>query len=89
MSCVPLIGSGLPQRTFDHNGMQSHYGFKTHTYHAADVDSKEDYNAKFGLDLFLIVSKHIAVYSNCIVGDRYVLASTIEGVIFCAQSTVL
>ena len=89
MSCVPVIGSGIPQKIFYHIGMQNWYGFKAHTFHAADVNSKEDYSAKFGLDPFLIVSKQIAVYSNCIVSDRYVLASITEGVIFCAQSRVL
>ena len=69
--------------------MQNRYGFKAHAFHAAGVDSKEDYNAKFGSDLFLTVSKQIALCSSCIVGDRYLLASTIEGVTFCAQWRVL
>lgn len=85
MSCVPFIGSRLPHTIFDHFGMQNRYGFKAHAFHAAGMDSKEDYNAKYGSDLFLTVSKQIAVCSSCIVGNRYLLASTIEGVIFCAQ----
>lgn len=85
MSCVPLIGSRLPHTIYDHFGMQNRYGFKAHAFHAAGMDSKEDYNAKFGSDLFLTVSKQIAVCSSSIVGDRYLLASTIEGVICCAQ----
>lgn len=89
MSYVPLFESRLPQTISDHFGMQNRYGFKAHVFHAAGVDSKEDYNAKFGSDLFMTVSKQIAVCSSCIVGDRYLLTSTIDGVILCAQSTVL
>lgn len=63
---------------FDHFDMQNRYRFKAHTFHAAGVDSKEDYNSKFGSDLFLTVSKQIAVCSNYIVHDRYMLASTLK-----------
>lgn len=33
--------------------LESRYGFKSHKFHAADVNSKEEYDAKFGSDLFI------------------------------------
>lgn len=39
--------------------LQKRYGFKAHTFHAADVNSKEEYDAKFGSDLFITVSGFI------------------------------
>lgn len=36
--------------------LQTRYGFKAHKFHAANVNSKEEYDAKFGSDLFITVS---------------------------------
>ncbi|KAG0627065.1 hypothetical protein M758_2G171300 [Ceratodon purpureus] len=33
--------------------LEKRYGFKAHTFHAANVNSKEEYDAKFGSDLFI------------------------------------